>query len=173
MGKKNDMYNEITRLKEENEKLTARLAALLAANSSGDPAPEQEQEQQPQEPKQEPEQPKLSEEDQKTIDLAKRYASKLGLDTSDIEEMIKEMGVAKKEDKERFSKTIEAKVVHQDATDRLALITSMELAGKSPKEILNALYKDEESQPKEQRESAFMEKLSAKLRLSLQQPYSY
>jgi pyruvate/2-oxoglutarate dehydrogenase complex dihydrolipoamide acyltransferase (E2) component len=173
MGKKNDMYNEITRLKEENEKLTARLAALLAANSSGDPAPEQEQEQQPQEPNQEPEQPKLSEEDQKTIDLAKRYASKLGLDASDIEAMVKEMSVAKKDDKERFSKTIEAKVLHQNATDRLALITSMELAGKSPKEILNALYKDEESQPKEQRESSFMEKLSAKLRLSLQQPYSY
>ena len=171
MGKKNDMYNEITRLKEENEKLTARLQALLASQSSGDPAPAPEQEQQPQEPKQEqPEQPKLGEEDQKTIDLAKRYASKLGLDSSDIEEMVKEMSVAKKEDKERFTKTIEAKVLHQDATDRLALITSMELAGKSPKEILSALYKDEETQPKEQRESAFMEKLSAKLKLSLQQP---
>jgi hypothetical protein len=155
MGKKNDMYNEITRLKAENERLREMLQKQSASSPSDtsviddaefvDTAAESE----------------LDEESKNIYNMAKRFASKLNLGNEDLSEMVKELKSASNEDKAKYRDIIESGIVRQRASSKLSEIISMELAGKSPTEILKKIYRDEDDNKDDNR---FVDRLTAKLR---------
>jgi hypothetical protein len=155
MGKKNDMYNEITRLKAENERLREMLQKQSASSPSDtsviddvefvDTAAESE----------------LDEESKNIYNMAKRFASKLNLGNEDLSEMMKELKSASNEDKVKYRDIIESGIVRQRASSKLSEIISMELAGKSPTEILKKIYRDEDDNKDDNR---FVDRLTAKLR---------
>ena len=150
----NDLYNEITRLKMENEKLRK------GYNSAADTSVIDEAE--ISEPKEEV---KLDKEDQKIIKFASRFAKKLGLDTEDLEEMKEELAatddVARKKN---FMDKLERKVVEVDCSERLAKMEAMELAGKEPLEILKACVPGYEDIDKDKDDNRIIERLMAKMR---------
>lgn len=158
MGKKNDMYNEIVNLKRENEKLRNMLEkyqSAEASSSASDTSVIDDAEFEDVNAK------ATDDSSSKIIELATKYAEKLGLDEDDLKEVQKEVAKATEAERKKCQQMLEAKLVHKRASDRLSDIVSMELSGKKPKDILAKLYADDASNKKE---NAFVDKLSAKLR---------
>jgi regulator of replication initiation timing len=83
----NDLYNEVTRLKMENEKLRNMHGHNSAADTSTIDDAEFEEVDTAQSKPKKPQSENLSKQDQKIIKFASRFAKKLGLDDEDLDEI--------------------------------------------------------------------------------------
>jgi hypothetical protein len=164
MGRKNEMYNEIIRLKKENEKMREMLEQFTQGTSSAsasnpadtskiDDAEFSDVDNNSQTSD------AMDEKSERILNLAKKYAAQMNLNDEDIAEMKAELAKATDAQKEKYASMLEAKLVHQRASSRLADIVQMELSGKKPKEILTNLHRNDETD-----ENKFVDKLAAKLR---------
>ena len=165
----NDLYNEVTRLKMENEKLRNMYAHNSAADTSTiDDAEFEDVDVTQPKPKKQKKLEDFSKQDQKIIKFASRFAKKLGLDDEDLDEIKEDL--ANNDDelrKKKFMDKLERKVVEVDTSQKLADIEAMKLAGKEPIDILSHLYgydltKDEHGQ--KMSDDKIVNRLMAKMR---------
>jgi hypothetical protein len=148
----NDLYNEITRLKAENEQLRKGYNSA-ADTSTVDDA----------EFKESKDKVKLNEDDEKIVKFASKFAKLLGLDNNDLDDMRKELSETDDaERKKEFMDKLERKVVELDSSERLAKIEAMELAGEDPLKILKATVPGYQDIDKEN--DKIVERLMAKMR---------